>query len=866
MKISNTLLFFFISLVLCQSKTAAVSPDRVVVSSRNPVRVSRKNLIDLTPVSPAQNSKRNLNATWEFRESSTSKWYPAKVPGTIHSDLLANQLIKDPFIGTNEKDVQWVEEKNWDYVGSFIIDSLTLNHNFIDLNFEGLDTYATVYLNDSLVLKANNMFRSWNVNVKNYLKLGKNKLNIQFESALKVAQLEAAKLTYTLPEGLRVFSRKAQYQYGWDWAPKMITCGIWKPINIVAWDAVKIESLSYQIKELTNNEARVNLIYRITCQSAGEYELQALPVNEGQTIPTEKLTKRVFLKKGFQCDSLQVVIKNPKLWWCTGYGNAFMYRFNCAIATPKIIESRPINVGLRKIELVQQKDKLGTSFFIKLNDVPVFMKGANYVPQDVFLHRLNEVSYSAIIQQAKEANMNMLRVWGGGVYPNQQFYDLCDSAGILLWQDFMFACAMYPGNKEFTSNVKKEIQEQVEQLSHHPSLAIWCGNNEIDEGWKNWGWQKQFKYSKKDSTKIYNDYRSLFDTVIPTIIKKTAPTIRYWNTSPSIGWGHRESLLSGDSHYWGVWWGLEPFSIYQQKIGRFANEYGFQGMPDVSTIKKFNSDSIPRLNSETMLAHQKHKTGYETIHHYMKMYYKIPEDFKKYVYVSQLLQRDGMKVAMEAHRSSKPYCMGSLFWQLNDCWPVTSWSAIDYYHTPKAVYYSTKKSFNKFLITAVKNNTELSISVVSDSIHTFKAQLSLIVMTFEGKILWKQNTSLILTNEAATKLSIPQKQLPLLDTSTCFLNMQLILNAQTVAENNYYFAAPKHLKLPKGEINLVRTSETGYTLSSSVLLKDVYLFTTTGEVTFSDNYFDVTPGTTKKIRILKGQLNTPILNLTLNNL
>ena len=815
----------------------------------------------------AQNIKRELNATWEFRESTSLKWYPAKVPGTIHTDLLANQLIKNPFIGVNEKDVQWVEEKNWEYAGSFITDSILLKHDFVNLNFEGLDTYATVYLNDSLLFKGNNMFRSWNIDVKRYLKVGKNKLLIQFESAVKVAQIESAKLTYTLPEGLRVFSRKAQYQYGWDWAPKIITSGIWKPINLLAGNNLKIESLSYQIKELTSTQARINLIYRITCQFASEYELQALLENEEQSTSVKRFTKKVFLKKGFQTDTLQVVIRSPKLWWCTGYGNAFMYRFNCAIANDKVIESGAINVGLRKIELVQQNDKFGRTFFIKLNNVPIFMKGANYVPQDVFLHRLNHESYSTLIQQVKEANMNTLRIWGGGVYPSQQFYDICDSAGILLWQDFMFACAMYPGNKEFVNNVKAEITEQVEQLSHHPSLTIWCGNNEIDEGWKNWGWQKQFNYSKKDSAKIYNDYRSLFDTVIPKIIKSTAPLVPFWNTSPSIGWGHKESLLSGDSHYWGVWWGLEPFSTYQQKIGRFASEYGFQGMPNLSSIRKFNSDSIVSLNSETMLVHQKHKSGYETINQYMKMYYKAPEDFKKYVYVSQLLQRDGMKMAMEAHRSSKPYCMGSLFWQLNDCWPVTSWSAIDYYQTPKAMYYSTKKSFNKFLLTAVKNNAEFVVSVISDSINGFKAQLRLTILSFEGKIIWQQSSSVNLANEEVTKLNISQKLLPAVDTTMCFLKMELILNSQTLADNNFYFTIPKNLKLPKGELNMEGTPETGYTLSSNVLLKDVYLYTNEGDVVFSDNYFDLTPGTNKKVRIIKGQLNKNenILNTTLNN-
>jgi beta-mannosidase len=534
----------------------------------------------------AQNSTVDLNASWQFKKSGSNPYYPAIVPGTIHTDLLNNKLIKDPFYSDNEKSLQWIENESWEYAGKFNCDNITLKNKHLELNFEGLDTYAKVFLNGQPILECNNMFRSWSVDVKPYLKGGENTLQIIFESAVKKGKADAAKLPYILPGDEKVFTRKAQYQYGWDWGPRFVTCGIYNPIKLHCWNDVSVISVNPIIKNINDSIADLAFIVETKSDTAisgrlnintyrGEINNAKLQYNTNYPLK---------LEKGINLDTFHYSIRNPKLWNSNGLGEANLYGYDVNLRYNGLAINHYGTIGLRTLELIQEKDSVGQSFYFKLNGKPVFMKGANYIPQDNFVSRTTKLDYKKIIQMAKEANMNMLRVWGGGVYPNDEFYKECDRNGILVWQDFMFACAMYPGDSAYVENVKQEITEQIKRLRSHPSLALWCGNNEVDEGWQNWGWQKQYKYSKKDSAKIWNDYDNLFHNVIPQIVKEQNPSVYYWPSSPSIGWGHKESLQQGDSHYWGVWWGNEPFETYTKKVGRFMSEYGFQAMPDIQYI------------------------------------------------------------------------------------------------------------------------------------------------------------------------------------------------------------------------------------------------------------------------------------------
>jgi len=781
-----------------------------------------------------QTTERNLDLeVWKFKKVSEEQWFDATVPGTVHTDLYANQLIPDPFYSDNEKKLQWIENEDWCYQTTFSVSPLELKNQSCLLQFDGLDTYAEVYLNGTKILMTNNMFRTWKVDVKKMLKLGDNTLTITFKSAVKMAQEEAKKLPYVLPGDEKIFVRKAQYQFGWDWGPRLVTAGIYKPIKLVFWNAAQIEKVNYSQEVLTDEVARLTFKATVNCLKSGKYSLKI----------NDKI-QNIDLKMGSNEVSVPFEIKKPKRWWTNGLGEAFLYPFEITLSqNGKILSQKKLNIGLRTIELVQEQDAKGKSFYFKLNGLPVFMKGANYIPADSFLPRASDSIYKKTVQNAVAANMNMLRVWGGGVYADDTFYEACDQNGILVWQDFMFACAMYPGDATFLQNVQNEVIDNVTRLQNHPCIALWCGNNENDEGWHNWGWQKQYHYTEKDSTNIWSDYQKLFHDVIPnTLNHLLAPSEnRYWPSSPSIGWGKKESLTQGDAHYWGVWWGKEPFEIYKKKVGRFMSEYGFQGMPNVETFLSFAPKSELNFNSDAVKNHQKHPTGYATINEYMERDYKVPSSFEDYIYVSQLLQAEGMKTAIEAHRRAMPNCMGSLFWQLNDCWPVTSWSAVDYYGRWKALQYQAKRSFENLLISVTENETDYQIYIVNDETKVYEGDFVVKLLDFKGKEIWKINESVETAgNSSELRFEIPKENVAVSEKAKTFLTISYKTKDGKVVETQYYFVKPKELTLLKPHLQYRKINDVTLEITSDVLAKNVYL-SAPEKPFFSDNYFDVLP-------------------------
>jgi beta-mannosidase len=423
-------------------------------------------------------------------------------------------------------------------------------------------------------------------------------------------------------------------------------------------------------------------------------------------------------------DNINITVDNPKLWWSNGAGEPYLYKYEVLLKRgEKVLDRTPVNIGIRKIELVQEQDSAGKSFYFKLNGVPVFMKGANYIPADNFLPRVTKDKYRELIKIAKETNMNMLRVWGGGIYEDDEFYEQCDENGILVWQDFMFACAMYPWDKDFLSKVTDEAEYNTKRLRNHPSVALWCGNNEIEEGWKNWGWQNN--YSEEQKNLIWSGYQKVFQVLLPEIVNKNTDGTPYVSTSPQIGWGHKESMTHGDSHYWGVWWGMEKFDTLEKKIPRFMSEYGFQGFPDTSTINKFTEEKDRNLFSDVLKIHQKHPTGFENLTKYMEMYKLKTTDYNTYIKNTQDLQILCLKTAIEAQRRSMPYCMGTLLWQFNDCNPVISWSVLDYYGKPKPSLEVVKKLYGDILVIPVEENGIIKVYVVNDRNEMVYGKLTL---------------------------------------------------------------------------------------------------------------------------------------------
>ena len=801
-------------------------------------------LLWFSTVTLAQNSARNLGKEpWNFRKGNDNQWFPAKVPGTVHTDLLANKLIPDPFIGANEKQLQWIENEDWQYQTTFTISKAELKHQNAILHFDGLDTFAEVYLNGAKILSADNMFRTWKVDVKRVLKVGQNKLQITFASAVKKGKEEAKKLPYTLPGDEKVFTRKAQYHFGWDWGPRFVTAGIYKKVVLRFWDNAILSQVKTN-QDLTDKTlAKVVFSVDINTNKVGQYQLK---INDK--------TEEIQLQKGQNTLSFSYEIKNPKLWWPNGLGEAHLYPFDIhLIKDMQVIDSQKVTLGLRTIELVQEKDDIGKSFYFKVNGQPVYMKGANVIPPDSFLPRVSDSVYQSIVKNAVDANMNMLRVWGGGVYADDAFYEACDKNGILVWQDFMFACAMYPGDEAFLENVKQEVVDNVTRLQNHPSIALWCGNNENDEGWHNWGWQKQYKYSEADSTKIWNDYQKLFHDLIPKTLDSLLPKNenRYWPSSPSIGWGRKESLLSGDAHYWGVWWGLEPFEMYEMKVGRFMSEYGFQGLPEKKTFLAFAKSDELNFDSEAVKNHQKHPTGYQTINEYMARDYQVPTNFEDFIYVSQLLQAEGMKTAIEAHRRAKPNCMGTLFWQLNDCWPVTSWSSVDYYGRWKAFQYEAKRSFNPILVDITANEVNYEVRVINDEPIPHHITLVEEVMDFNGNPIDGYEVEFdIEANSNEVLSATPKENYRAKNLRQMVISVTCTTATGKTSKGLYYFVKPKDLQLTKPNIQISKIDDFTYEITSDVLAKNVYL-SSEEDTFFSDNYFDILPRQKVTIKLTK---------------
>ncbi|MCQ9635612.1 glycoside hydrolase family 2 protein [Chryseobacterium sp. WG23] len=800
----------------------------------------------------AQSSARDLSAEqWQFKNSKDKNWLSAKVPGTVHLDLMNNKIIQDPFKDENEKKVQWIENEDWDYQTIFRVSSKELEYHNIDLVFNGLDTFSEIYLNGKLLKKTDNMFRKWEIPVKQNLKSGENILQVKFKSAVATGKTLAQKVPFTMPESPRSFVRKAQYQFGWDWGPRLVTAGIWKDVKLAFWNTARLVHVKIEQKSLSDKNADLNIHTLIFADKEGEY-----------TVNINHDANTVHLKKGQNKISIPYPIQNPRLWQPNGWGEPYLYNIDITLQKDsKLLSDETHKIGLRTVELVQEKDGKGKSFYFKVNGNPLYIKGTNWIPADSFSPRITKEKYQKLIRDSKEAHMNMIRIWGGGIYEDDEFYKACDENGILVWQDFMFAGSFYPADAEFLNNVKEEVKDQVNRLQNHPSIALWCGNNEIDEAIVNWGYQKQFKYSKNDSVQVWKDYKKLFHDLIPSTLKEnlTADKNIYWPSSPSIGWGHKESLTEGDSHYWGVWWGEQPFEIYNEKVGRFMSEYGFQGMPTLETTKSMFS-GVPDLNlqNSAIKAHEKHSRGWEIINEYMQRDYKIPTGFVKYNYVSQLLQARGMQIAIDAHRRARPYNMGTLYWQLNDCWPVVSWSSIDYLGNWKAFHYQAKRSFEPTLISVSETKEAFDIYFVSDLLNDLEIRSGAELMNFEGKVLWSVDAKdQLLANSSKKQLEIKKENFSKFDLSKSVLRIYFA-NGSVQQEKLFFFNKPKDIKLLKPTITVKKISSTEIELSTDVLAKDVYLI---GDTHFSDNYFDLLPKTSKRIILSKPLDTIEVLSL-----
>lgn len=820
----------------------------------------------LATVVTAAPDRVELNQGWQFRQARLTNWYPATVPGVVHTDLLDNGIIEDPYFRLNERGVQWVDKEDWIYQTVFQADDALLEHRNADLVFEGLDTYADVYLNDSLILEADNMFRSWRIPVKELLRKGDNTLRVYFHSPLKVdmPKWEALPFRYEASNDqsenggmfdrkVSIFARKAGYHYGWDWGPRLVTSGIWRPVYLDVWDRLRIHDVYFRQESV--NSRRAEVVGQVEIEASGEFRTTVRITDPA----TGKVwaSRAADLKPGINRLDLPFTVRKPRLWWSHGLGEPFRYTFCTAVGDGnELLDSDTKQIGLRSLRVVNEPDEAGKTFYIELNGVPVFAKGANYIPQDNFLPRVTPERYEQTIRDAVAANMNMLRIWGGGIYENDLFYDLCDRYGILVWQDFMFACSLYPAEGALLENIRQEAVENVRRLRNYACIALWCGNNECQDAWFNWGWRKNYiRQNPAYADLIWKQFQNQYFQVLPEVVKTYAPTTFYWPSSPFASYEGPSDGVNGDSHYWSVWHGEEPIGKYNEARSRFFSEYGFQSFPEFESVRRYAPQERDwSITSEVMMAHQRggaHANG--LIERYLLSEYRKPADFRSFLYLNQVLQGDAIRTAIEAHRRDMPYCMGSLFWQHNDCWPVASWSSRDYYGRWKAQHYYARKAFADLLVSPLVHDGVLEVTVVSDRLKPVSGELMIRVCRMDGTEIAACHKRVRVAANTATPV-YKNDWAELLDgqqASDVYVSAEL-----TVADGRYdnicYALKQKEMNyLPARIRHEIRAVEGGYevTLVSDVLARAVFLQTGDAESRFSDNYFDLLPGVPQTVTV-----------------
>ena len=811
---------------------------------------------------------KNLHEGWKFRQARLTNWYPATVPGVVHTDLLQNKIIEDPFFRLNERGLQWIDKEDWVYETCFTLAADMMRKENMELVFEGLDTYADVYLNDECILKADNMFRRWSIPVRQYIREEDNILKVYFHSPVKIDVPKWDALPYQYPASndqsengglfnkkISIFARKAGYHYGWDWGPRLVTSGIWRPVYIRAWSDLRINDVFIEQKEVGAGRAVI----------AGHVELDADKDMDGVLVTiTDEATGRVLgerqadLKRGTNRVTVDFVLHKPKLWWSNGLGEPFLYRFRTdIIAGGDLLDSKTERVGIRSLKVVHQPDKDGHTFYIELNGRPVFAKGANYIPSDNFLPRVTPENYKRTILDAAGVNMNMLRVWGGGIYENDVFYDLCDEHGIMIWQDFMFACSMYPAEGALLDNIRQEAVDNVKRLRNHACIALWCGNNECQDAWLGWGWKREIERQNKEyADKIWAQYRQQYHVTLPGVVREYAPGTFYWPSSPFAFEGEMSGTTDGDRHYWSVWHGKAPISDYDSEKSRFFSEYGFQSFPEFESVKRYAP--YPEdwdIRSEVMMSHQRggdHANG--LIETYLLNEYKKPRDFRAFLYMNHVLQGDAIKTAIESHRRQMPYNMGTLFWQHNDCWPVASWASRDYYGRWKAQHYYVRKAYDDILISPVVEGDDLKVYAVSDRLENTSGRLQLQVCQFDGTVVhhWDKSVG-ISGNDSRVCFSAPlAKLLEGADRGTVYVRVDYTDKSGRVYHNNYCLGKQKDMDYPKVDLQTeVRSIEGGYevTVSADKFARAVCLSVADNESVYSDNYFDVQPKSSVQVQV-----------------
>lgn len=808
-----------------------------------------------------------LDGEWEFRQVGDTVWRTAEVPGCIHTDLMSCGIIEDPFYARNERSLQWIGEKDWEYRKTFHIDRNMVSVNNVWLVLEGVDTYAEISINGLPGFETDNMFRRWKFDISKMLKPGQNEILIKFKSIFSQDMPKYLSAPYRLqawPNNdqsdiwLSLYARKAGYHYGWDWGPRLITAGLWKPVYIEKWERWSLESAHIKTLDLekvsvkTGKAGKALMCADIEIESDSEDTAEITIKNGDDRI----YVKEVLIEKGKNNIECPFTLKNPDLWWSNGLGDAETVEFEILVKAGGKIASHKVRTGIRTAEVLREDDQWGKSMTVRLNGMEVFCKGANWIPIDNFPDRRGRKDYIRLIEDAAEANMNMLRVWGGGLYESDIFYEVCDSLGIMVWQDMAFACGMFPSDDDYIEGVKQEVRDNVRRLRNHPSLILWCGNNENEISYYEWGWNRTLTESQREEYE--KGMNRLFREAIPQAIYEEDNTRYYHPSSPVTGYNGIPYSM-GDAHFWSVWKGgwVEEY-LKPQNIARFMSEYGFIAYPEMHSLRKFIPDRDIRTDSPSMLAHHRAyddvtrdpEFSNKMIRRYLERYAWIPEKFEDFVHMTQWFQAEAIKVAIEAHRRAKPYCMGTLFWQINDCWPAISWSSIDYYGRWKALHYYARKAFAPVLASPFVNaEGNISVRLISDRPDDFKGTLETYIMDFHGHIIYSSSKDCKIEEGGVSDLeNICIKYLD----GDRFLYVRMMEEGNVISENVFFNRFPKEYSRERGNIDIqAEESEDGIILSlqSDRLVRGLYLYTDREDDIFKDNHIDLIPGFQRNIQV-----------------
>ncbi len=746
----------------------------------------------------------NLCGQWEVRKQGTAETIPAAVPGCIHTDLLAAGKIDDPYYRDNEHRQMWIGETDWVYARRFTVDQQFLDCEHVFLRCEGLDTLSAITINDSVVGKTDNQFRTWEFEVKPHLQAGENSIEICFDSTIPSIQAEQEtrylNLTgvghHRIDGSNRV--RKSQCNYGWDWGPMCVTAGIWRPISLIGFNTARIAAIHIIQDHSQKNAVGVHITVTVEKNEAADLKTKIHISYEGELVCRAEI--------GVQDGSAEttLTVENPELWWPIDLGDQPLYEVNIELSQGStVLDTSSRRIGLRTLVLDRHNDQWGESFRFVVNDKAFFVKGANWIPADTFVTRITKEHYEYLIKSAAEAHINMLRVWGGGIYEDDVFYDLCDEYGICVWQDFMFTCSAYPAFDEaYMENVQHEAEDTVKRLRHHPSLALWCGNNEIEQI------ARMLIGDAEEGKMTWEEYKKLFDELLPGVVQEQDPERTYWPSSPHSPLGDRNDHFNptcGDVHVWDVWHGRKPFEWYQSSTHRFASEFGFQSFPEPAVVDAYTEEEDRNVSSYIMEYHQRSQIGNDAIIQYMLSWFKLPTSFDMLLWLSQILQGIGIKYAVEHWRRSMPRCMGTIYWQINDCWPVASWSSIDYFGNWKALHYMARDFHAPLLISGIEDPTQgtVEVHVTSDLLQATSGAIHWILTDTEGN-RFAENTidCSTIAPGADTKVCLLQfaDHLAEYGGRRLLLWLELLVENEVVSHNFISFIRPKHLELREPEL------------------------------------------------------------------